>query len=171
MCTFDTSSAAGPATFRMHERSASAVRDLAECKADPSWAASITSTSGPRDILPPHDTELPPEALSSGDQGPATVLGLARNGDGNVEVTFSKPVFVQGEIVLYVLEPSTGGWELPLLGGSGTDTLIFSAAPEGKPALIVGESQIAWIGFGSDAQLVDANGVRANDLFDAWMYQ
>ena len=29
-------------------------RDLAECKADPSWAASITSTSGPRDILPPH---------------------------------------------------------------------------------------------------------------------
>ena len=37
--------------------------------------------------------------------------------------------------------------------------------------MIVGESQIAWIGFGSDAQLVDANGVRANDLFDAWMYQ
>ena len=98
-------------------------------------------------------------------------MGLARNGDGNVEVTFSKPVFVQSEIVLYVLEPSNGGWELPLLGGSGTDTLIFSAAPEGKPALIVGESQIAWIGFGSDAQLVDANGVRANDLFDAWMYQ
>ncbi len=126
----------------------------------------------PLSIEPPENyIELPPEALSSGVQGPATVLGLARNGDGNVEVTFSKPVFVQGEIVLYVLEPSTGGWELPLLGGSGTDTLIFSAAPEGKPALIVGESQIAWIGFGSDAQLVDANGVRANDLFDAWMYQ
>ena len=126
----------------------------------------------PLSIEPPENyIELPPEALSSGVQGPATVLGLARNGDGNVEVTFSKPVFVQGEIVLYVLEPSTGGWELPLLSGSGTDTLIFSAAPEGKPALIVGESQVAWIGFGSDSQLVDANGVRANDLFDAWMYQ
>ena len=123
-------------------------------------------------IEPPENyIELPPEALSGDIQGPATVLGLARNGDGNVEVTFSGAVFVQGEIVLYVLEPSTGGWELPLLSGSGTDTLIFNAAPEGKPALIVGESQIAWIGFGSDAQLVDANGVRANDLFDAWTYQ
>ena len=89
-------------------------------------------------IEPPENyIELPPEALSSGVQQPAMVSGLARNGDGNVEVTFSKPVFVQGEIVLYVLEPSTGGWELPLLSGSGTDTLIFSAAPEGKPALIV----------------------------------
>ena len=126
----------------------------------------------PLSIEPPESyTELPPEAFSSGVQEPATVLGLARNGDGNVEVTFSKPVVVQGEIVLYVLEPSTGGWELPLLSGSGTDTLIFSAAPEGKPALMVGESQIAWIGFGSDAQLVDANGVRANDLFDTWTYQ
>ena len=123
-------------------------------------------------IEPPENyMELPPEALSSGVQGPPTVLGLARNGDGNVKVTFSKPVFVQGEIVLYVLEPSTGGWELPLLSGSGTDTLIFSAAPEGKPALIVGESQIPWIGFGADAQLVDADGVRVNDLFDAWTYQ
>ena len=126
----------------------------------------------PLSIEPPESyTELPPEAFSSGVQEPATVLGLARNGDGNVEVTFSKPVVVQGEIVLYVLEPSTGGWELPLLSGSGTDTLIFSAAPEGKPALMVGESQIAWIGFGSDAQLVDENGVRANDLFDTWTYQ
>ena len=126
----------------------------------------------PLSIEPPENyIELPPEALSSGVQGLATVLGLARNGDGNVEVTFSRPVFVQGKIVLYVLEPSTGGWELPLLSGSGTDTLIFSAAPEGKPALIVGETQIAWIGFGSDTQLVDANGVRANDLFDAWTYQ
>ena len=120
---------------------------------------------------PEHYMELPPEALSSGVQEPATVLGLARNGDGNVKVTFSKPVFVEGEIVLYVVEPSTGGWELPLLSGSGTDTLIFSAAPEGQPALIVGESQIAWIGFGSDAQLVDADGVRANDLFDVWTYE
>ena len=28
--------------------------DLAECKAGPSWAVSIMSTSGPHDILPPH---------------------------------------------------------------------------------------------------------------------
>ena len=123
-------------------------------------------------IEPPENyIELPPEAFDSGVQEPATVSGLARNGDGNVEVIFSKPVFVQGEIVLYVLEPSTGGWELPLLSGSGTDTLVFSAAPEGKPALIVGESQIPFIGFGSDAQIADANGVRANDLFDVWTYQ
>ena len=126
----------------------------------------------PLSIEPPENyIKLPPEALSSGVQGPATVFGLARSGDGNVEVTFSKPVFVQGEIVLYVSEPSTGGWELPLLSGSGTGTLIFSAAPEGKPALIVGESQIAWIGFGLDARLVDANGVRGNDLFDVWTYE
>ena len=123
-------------------------------------------------IEPPENyIELPPEAFDSGVQEPATVSGLARNGDGNVEVIFSKPVFVQGEIVLYVLEPSTGGWELPLLSGSGTDTLIFSAALEGNPALIVGESQIAFIGFGLDAELVDENGVRANDLFDVWTYQ
>ena len=123
-------------------------------------------------IEPPESyIKLPPEAFDSGVQEPAIVLGLARNGDGNVEITFSKPVFVQGEIVLYVLEPSTGGWELPLMSGSGTDTLIFSAAPEGKPSLIVGESQIPWIGFGSDAQIADANGVRANDLFDAWTYE
>ena len=126
----------------------------------------------PLSIEPPENyIELPPEALSSGVQEPATVLGLARNGDGNVEVTFSKPVFVQGEIVLYVLEPSTGGWALPLLSGNATDTLIFNAAPEGEPMLIVGESQIAWIGLGSDAQLVDATGVRANDLFDVWTYE
>ena len=53
----------------------------------------------PLSIEPPENyIELPPEALSSGVQGSATVLGLARNGDGNVEVTFSKPVFVQGEV-------------------------------------------------------------------------
>ena len=52
-------------------------------------------------IEPPENyIELPPEAFDSGVQEPAMVSGLARNGDGNVEVTFSKPVFVQGEIVL-----------------------------------------------------------------------
>ncbi len=115
--------------------------------------------------------ELPPDALSGGVQEPATVLGLARNAEGHVEVQFSKPVFVEGEVVLYVLEPSTGGWELPLLSGSGTDTLVFDAAAEGKPTLVAGEHEIAFIGFGNDAQIVGADGVQANDLFDTWTYE
>ena len=116
--------------------------------------------------------ELPPDAFSGGGpQEPATVLGLARNAEGHVEVQFSKPVFVEGEVVLYVLEPSTGGWELPLLSGSGTATLVFDAAPEGSPALVTGESEIAFIGFGMDAEILDADGVRANDLFDTWTYE
>ena len=115
--------------------------------------------------------DLPPGAMSSGVQEPATVVGLTRNADGNVEVRFSKPVIAEGEIILYVLEPSTGGWELPLLSGSGTDTLVFDAAAEGSPTLVAGEHEIAFIGFGGNAQIVDADGVRANDLFDAWKYE
>ena len=115
--------------------------------------------------------DLPPGAMSSGVQEPATVVGLTRNADGNVEVRFSKPVIAEGEIILYVLEPSTGGWELPLLSGSGTDTLVFDAAAEGNPTLVAGEHEIAFIGFGGNAQIVDADGVRANDLFDAWKYE
>ena len=115
--------------------------------------------------------DLPPGAMSSGVQEPATVVALTRNADGNVEVRFSKPVTAEGEIILYVLEPSTGGWELPLLSGSGTDTLVFDAAAEGSPTLVAGEHEIAFIGFGGNAQIVDADGVRANDLFDAWKYE
>ena len=115
--------------------------------------------------------DLPPGAMSSGVQEPATVVGLTRNADGNVEVRFSKPVIAEGEIILYVLEPSTGGWELPLLSGSGTDTLVFDAAAEGSPTLVAGEHEIAFIGFGGNAQIVDADGVRANDLFDTWKYE
>ena len=120
---------------------------------------------------PDNFIELPPGAMSGGMQEPATVLGLSRNADGNVEVTFSKPVFAEGEIVLYVLEPTTGGWELPLLSGSGTTTLVFDASAEGKPTLVEGEHEIAFIGFGANAQIVDDDGVRANDLFDTWMYE
>ena len=115
--------------------------------------------------------DLPPGAMSSGVQEPATVVGLTRNADGNVEVRFSKPVIAEGEIILYVLEPSTGGWELPLLSGSGTDTLVFDAAAEGSPTLVAGEHEIAFIGFGGNAQIVDADGARANDLFDTWKYE
>ena len=123
-------------------------------------------------IEPPESfVELPPDAMSSGVQGPATVVGLTRNADGNVEVRFSKPVTAEGEIVLYVLEPSTGGWELPLLSGSGTDTLVFDAAAEGSPTLVAGEHEIAFIGFGGNAKIVGADGVRANDLFDTWKYE
>ena len=49
-------------------------RDLAECKADPSWAASITSTSGPRDILPPHGVPLPLAHSSPPSPAPAQIL-------------------------------------------------------------------------------------------------
>ena len=123
-------------------------------------------------IEPPESfMELPPGAMSSGVQEPATVVGLNRNADGNVEVRFSKPVIAEGEIILYVLEPSTGGWELPLLSGSGTDTLVFDAAAEGSPTLVAGEHEIAFIGFGGNAQIVDTDGVRANDLFDTWKYE
>jgi hypothetical protein len=123
-------------------------------------------------VEPPDNfVELPPDAMIGGIEEPATVLSLSRNADGNVEVTFSKPVFVEGEIVLYVLEPSTGGWELPLLSGSGTETLVFDAAAEGKPTLVEGEHEIAFIGFGTDAQIVDEDGVRANDLFEGWTYE
>ena len=120
---------------------------------------------------PANFMELPPDAFSSGIQEPATVLGLSRDADGNVAVQFSKPVFVTGEVILYVLEPSTGGWELPLLSGSGTDTLVFDAAAEGNPALVAGEHEIAFIGFGDNAEIADADGVRANDLFDTWTYE
>ena len=120
---------------------------------------------------PANFMELPPDSFSSGIQEPATVLGLSRDADGNVAVQFSKPVFVEGEVILYVVEPSTGGWELPLLSGSGTDTLVFDAAAEGNPTLVAGQHEIAFFGFGQDAGIADSDGVRANDLFDAWTYE
>ena len=123
-------------------------------------------------IEPPTNfVELPPDEIAAMPQGPAVVLGFSKNADGNVAVTFSKPVFATGEIILLVIEQTTGGWELPLLDGSGTDTLVFNAAPEGKPELVAGETQIGFLGFGVDARLKDADGVRANDLFDAWTYE
>ena len=82
------------------------------------------------------------------------MLGLVRNEEGDVEVTFSEPVHVQGEVELYVLDPETGGWGLPLLDGSGTDTLTFDADAEDRPTLIVGESQLAGFAFPS-ARLAD----------------
>ena len=62
-------------------------------------------------------------------------------------MTFSEPVHVEGKVELYVLDPQTGGWGLPLLGGSGTDTLTFDADAVDGRELIVGESQIGGIAF------------------------
>ena len=100
------------------------------------------------------------------------VVDLTRNDDGDIEVMFSEPVFVEGEVTLYVLDPATGGWELPLLGGSGTDTLTFDADAEGRPSLILGESQIAGISFPDfNSNLVDSEGARVNPNIDLWTYE
>ena len=78
----------------------------------------------------------------------------------------------KGDVALYVLDAGTGGWELPLLGGSGTDTLTFDADADGRPSLTRGESQIAGFSFPeSDADLVDAEGTGANLNFDLWTYE
>ena len=116
--------------------------------------------------------ELPEITTDAGVPGPPMVVSLIRNDDGNIEVMFNEPVIVEGSVELYVLEPSTGGWGLPLLGGSGTDTLTFDADPEGRSALVLGESQIAGFTFPDfDSNLVDAEGTRANLNFDVWTYE
>ena len=125
------------------------------------------------EIEPPAEyTALPDELMQSGPPGVATVVGLTKNDDGDVEVTFDRPVQVQGTVELYVLEPSTGGWGLPLLGGSGTDTLIFDADAEGRPQLVAGESQIAGFTFPDlESRLVDSDGTGVNLNFDLWTYK
>ena len=85
------------------------------------------------DIEPPAEySALPGDLMQSGPPGVAMVVGLTKNHDGDVEVKFDKPVQVQGVVELYVPSPKTGGWGLPLLGGSGTDTLTFDADAEGR---------------------------------------
>ena len=118
---------------------------------------------------PAEYSTLPGDLMQSGPPGGAMVVGLTKNHDGDVEVVFDKPVQVQGVVELYVLEPSTGGWGLPLLGGSGTDTLTFDADAEGRPALVAGESQIAGFAFpDQESQLVDSYGTRVNLNIDLW---
>ena len=121
---------------------------------------------------PAEYTALPDELMQSGPPGVGTVVGLAKNDDGDVEVMFDKPVQVQGVVELYVLEPSTGGWGLPLLSGSGTDTLIFDADAEGRPKLVAGESQIAGFAFpDEESRLVDSDGTGVNLNIDLWTYE
>ena len=125
------------------------------------------------EIEPPADyLPLPDEAMDPGTPGSPMVMGLTRNDDGDVEVMFSEPVFVEGDVELYVLDPETGGWGLPLLGGSGTDTLTFDADAEDRPSLVLGESQIAGFSFhDSDSNLVDSEGTWVNLNFDFWTYE
>ena len=125
------------------------------------------------EIEPPADyLPLPDEAMDTGSHETPMVVSLTRNDDGDVEVMFSEPVFVEGDVTLYVLDPATGGWELPLLGGSGTDTLTFDADAEGRPSLILGESQIAGISFPDfNSNLVDSEGARVNPNIDLWTYE
>ena len=127
----------------------------------------------------PHGIEAPEEyvtlpdgSMESGAPGAPTVVGLARNEEGDVEMTFSEPVLVQGTVELYVLDPQTGGWGLPFLDGSGTDTLTFDADSEGRPPLIAGESRIGGITFPApDSHITDADGDWPIMDFEPWTYQ
>ena len=125
------------------------------------------------DIKPPSEySALPDELMQQGPPGVAVVVGLTKNDEGDVEVMFDKPVQAQGTVELYVLEPSTGGWGLPLLGGSGTDTLTFDADAEGRPALVAGESQIAGFAFpDQESRLVDSDGTGVNLNIELWTYE
>ncbi len=126
------------------------------------------------EIEPPADAvAIPDGMMDSGPTEAPMVVGLAKNAQGDVEVTFSEPVAVEGTVELYVLEPKTGGWGLPLLGGSGTDTLTFDADAEGKPTLVAGESQIAGFSFPNpEDRLMHADGgIGANLNFDLWTYE
>ena len=77
---------------------------------------SYSGYNEPVEIEPPAEySALPEELMQSGPPGAAEVEGLTKNEQGDVEVKFDKPVQVQGTVELYVLEPKTGGWGLPLL--------------------------------------------------------
>ena len=125
------------------------------------------------DIEPPAEySALPGDLMQSEPPGVAMVVGLTKNDEGDVEVMFDKSVQVQGTVELYVLEPKTGGWGLPLLDGSGTDTLTFDADAEGRPALVAGESQIAGFSFpDQEARLVDSDGTGVNLNIELWTYE
>ncbi len=127
----------------------------------------------PAEIEPPAQyLPLPEGAMEAEPPTEAVVLGLARNAGGDVEVTFSEAVHVEGQVELYVIDPATGGWGLPLLGGSGTTVLTFDADAEDRPSLVVGESEIAGFVFPTpDSQMTDADGERLDPTFDVWTYE
>ena len=125
----------------------------------------------PESFFEPDPSLMQPGSEGFGlSEGPS-VTSLSKNDDGNVEVTFSEPVNLVGEVGLYVLEPSIGGYSLPYIGGSGTDTLTFSADVPDHPSLIPGESIILGFTFDSpESDLVGENGRRADSTFDEWVY-
>ena len=115
---------------------------------------------------------LPDDAMDTGPMAAIVVEALTLNADGDVEVKFSGPVFVEGEVELYVLDLETGGWGLPLLSGGGTDTLTFDADAQGRPPLVSGESQIAGFSFPQfEDDLVDSTGSSIDYNFDLWTYE
>ena len=120
------------------------------------------------------EAPLMPPSGSDGAVGQSDVpevVALSKNSAGDVEVTFSEPVTVIGEVGLYVQDTSTGGWSLPYFEGSGTHTLTFNAADPSIPPLVPGESRI--LGFTFDApesDLVGEDGQFANLDFDQWVY-
>ena len=127
----------------------------------------------PAEIEPPAQyLPLPEGAMEEVPPAEVMVVGLARNADGDVEVTFSEAVYVEGQVELYVIDPATGGWGLPLIDGSGTAVLTFDADAEDRPSLVLGESEIAGFVFPTpDSQMTDAEGNRLDLTFDAWTYE
>ena len=103
---------------------------------------------------------------------PSAVLhGINRDWDGNVQAFFSDTVHVNGFVELRVEDSDGVGWSLPLLIGDGTSSLTFNASPEGKPALVPGESTIVGFVFlEADAEIVDDKGQPADLDLEPWTY-
>ena len=103
---------------------------------------------------------------------PSAVLhGINRDWDGNVQAFFSDTVHVNGFVELRVEDSDGVGWSLPLLIGDGTSSLTFNASPEGKPALVPGESTIVGFVFlEADAEIVDDNGQPVDLDLEPWTY-
>ncbi len=131
------------------------------------------SYNEPAEIEPPASyIPLPDDAMDAGPMEDIVVEDLRRNADGDVEVVFSGPVFVEGGVELYVLDLETGGWGLPLLSGSGTDTLTFDSDSPDRPPLVSGESQIAGFSFPEfEYDLVDSDGRSIYLNFELWTYE
>ena len=126
----------------------------------------------PENYIEADASMIPPGSGSIGGNSEVPeVVALTKNGNGDVEVTFSDPVTLIGDVGLYVLEPSTVGWSLAYIDGSGTETLIFAAASADNPPLLPGESRIVGFTFDSpESDLVDEDGQVANPNFEEWVY-
>ena len=132
--------------------------------------ASIT-IEAPESYFEPDPALMPPDSEGSGPSEAPSVISLSKDAEGNVEVTFSEPVTLIGQVGLYVPDPSTGGWDLPYIGGSGTNTLTFDAAAPDNPPVIPGETLIDGFRFDSfESDIVDEDGQFAILDFQPWVY-